>query len=129
MNSNPNTAKAAGSQNASKFLTIGNRIFAPSKDAMIETLFRPVNGRTADGHYRIFKGGVQLFDAQGDLFAFLVVNGHNEQFFVSAVMDNGRAHYMFALSSMDEKELGVEGMGYMEQNEAAMTAAKSLNLI
>lgn len=97
-----------------------------SKEAT-ETLFKPRNGRTASGFYKPRKGGFLLHDMAGKPFAFLVNNRHGERFFVSCSRhDDGRIHFAFALSSLDEKRLGIETLSYSEERDLAESICTTL---
>jgi len=101
--------------------------FAANNKEIINTLF--TGNSTPDGTYKKLKGGIKLFNLQGELFAF-IVDKDNEQFFVSArtVKHNGRnrTRYQFALSSLDEKYLGLSDYGYMAEIECAKHAIKQV---
>lgn len=127
MNPNQTTpnASAAAAQHAAK-LTIGVAIFVASKRAIADTLFKPIDGRTASGYFRLRKGGAAFYKPDGTLFAFLVCNSHGERFFVSASIHDGRPVYMFALSTPDETRLGLAGLDYAAQQGAAAKAAFQL---
>ena len=62
---------------------------------------------TCNGFYKRIKGGVQLFNMQRELTAFIVDRSNLERFVVSAGMANGRARYMFGLSTAAEQWLGI----------------------
>lgn len=51
--------------NADKpFVTLNGKVFAPSADAMIDTLF--TGNKTADGYYRANKNSITLFAPNGE---------------------------------------------------------------
>ncbi len=107
-------------------LIIGEAVFVASKAAVVDSLFRPVNGRTASGFYKTRKTGVAFHKADGALFAFLVCNRHGERFFVSASTDSGRPRYMFSTSTPDEERLGIAGLGWTAQHDEAARIATQL---
>ena len=72
---------------------------------------------TCNGYYKRIKGGVQLFNMQRELTAFIVDNSHGERFIVSAGMSNGRARYMFGTSTQTEQWLGTLGLGMQTERE------------
>jgi hypothetical protein len=100
-------------------IEFNGRAYAKNSREFTETLFRPVNGRTANGFYRKLAQGYQIFTPQKELIAFVKapIRGENA-FAVSAGMHNGRAFYMFGLSDAAEKFLGLDGIKYSAQLEA-----------
>lgn len=80
--------------------------FAESLEALTESLFSP--GGTASGWYQKRKRGILFRRGNGDPWFFLVANRHGERFFVSCgTQSDGRTVYFHALSSLDEKVLGM----------------------
>lgn len=109
------------------FLTVGTAKFARTPALLTASLFH--KGGTANGTYKVRKGGVLFLNAKGEPFAFLVANRWNERFFVSAFIYEGdektpksvkgKLHYMHGLSDRDGVTLGVSGLGWIaEHNEA-----------
>ena len=95
-------------------IVINNKKFARNDSEFTDSLFE--NGGTCVGYYKPTKRGIQLMDHQKTLFAFVVNNRHNEQFFVSAGRnDDGRIRYSYALTSKDERFLGMDSMRYGEK--------------
>ena len=91
-------------------ITINGKKYAKNDAEFIDTLFQ--GGGTAHGFYKTGKNGIKLFDHKKNLFAFVVNNRHNEQFFVDAsIKPDGKSHYMFGTSSLTEKILGITGCG------------------
>ena len=83
---------------------------------------------TCSGFYKVNKGGIVLMDMQKTVFAFIVNNKHNEQFFVSAIRQaDKKIRYMYALADSDADNLGVKNMGYIQGRECAKMAIESLN--
>jgi hypothetical protein len=82
-----------------------------------ETLFRPTNGRTASGTFKKLKNQIRFFDLSGKLFAALVKNRHDEIMLVTAADTGKGIFYSFALSTADEKRLGLSGLSYSEKKE------------
>ncbi len=114
-------------QSAISFVTLGTSVFAPSKAALLDTLFNPVDGGTASGYFTKHKDGVSFYKPDGALFAFLVCNRHGERFMVSAFKDDkGRTVYMQALSTLDEARLGFSSLSWSEQHDEAGRIAKEL---
>ena len=74
----------------------------------MDSLFNPINGKTASGMYKILSNGIRFHMANGEPFLFLVANKHSERFFVSCSrQSNGRIYYNYSTSSTDEKTLGL----------------------
>ncbi len=122
-----NPAPIPNAAAATQAVTIGNAVFARSKAALVDTLFHPVNGRTANGYCVKRKGGVAFHKPDGEIFAFLVCNRHGERFFVS-VGTNGAEQtvYMHSTSSADEARLGLAGLRYLAQHDEASRVASLL---
>jgi hypothetical protein len=106
-------------------IIINNQAYVKNDAEFTDTLFNPVNGKTASGFYKKVKGGVKLFDAQKKLFAFVVNNKFNEQFLVSATqLENGKTWYSQGLSNADTQKLGFTELGFMQENELAKQIIK-----
>lgn len=103
-------------------LNINGLKFAKNKAEFLDSLFAP--GGSAVGTYRKLKGGIQLFKATGELFAFIVANKYGEYFFVSATMKEGRAWYNLGLSSKDHEFLRLAGLSYSTEREIACDVAR-----
>ena len=99
-------------------ITIGTKRFAPSAAAMVDTVFNP--GGTADGFYKVRKNGVAFHKPNGDIFAFLVANPGQSQFFVTADKhkETGKVYYMYGLADGDKARLGLTGGIFGEFNTA-----------
>jgi len=82
-----------------------------------ETLFRPINGRTASGTFKKLKNQIRFFDLSGKLFAALVKNRHDEIMLVTAADTGKGIFYSFALSTADEKRLGLSELSYSQTKE------------
>lgn len=72
---------------------------------------------TCNGFYKRIKNGIQLFDMQRNLAAF-IVDRPSEKFVVTAHKVEGRARYMFSTCSLTEKWLGIESMSGQAQFDA-----------
>lgn len=91
--------------------------FCNTTAAATETLFKPINGRTASGTFKKLKNQVRFFDLSGKLFAALVKNRHDEILLVSATDKEKGILYSFALTTPDEKRLGFSGLSYIQETE------------
>lgn len=78
--------------------------YALNDAEFVDTLF-DADG-TANGYYKRLKHGVQLFNMQHELTAYIVDRSPLERFIVSAGMHDGKARYMYGLSSAAEQWLG-----------------------
>ena len=100
--------------------------FMAKRSEVAATLFKPLNGKTASGHYSARKGGVMFFNLKGEPFVFLVANRHSEYFFVSCNRDEkGRIFYVHSTTSEAEKMLGLDGLKYSAKTELAESIAKT----
>jgi hypothetical protein len=97
------------------FLTMCGITYARTENLLVETLFQPEG--TASGFFHIAKNGILFSDLQGNPFAFLVANRHDERFFVSCSRskpDGGLIRYMFSTCTIDEKRLNLPD-GYTDR--------------
>lgn len=90
-------------------LDINGRRFAPAGTAADDL----------DGYYEQKPNGVLLRDLKKEPFAFIVGNKHNEYFFVSCSQTSEGIRYMFSTSSLDERRLGLDEVGYAAGKELA----------
>lgn len=103
------------------FLTLNGHAFARTSKLATETLFRPIEGRTACGTYRVRSNGILFSDLAGEPRLFLVANRHGERFFVSCHRDtDGRTRYMHSTSTTDERAFSFPE-SYAEGKEIAHT--------
>ena len=87
-------------------LIFNGKKYAKSDSEFVDSLF-DASG-TCNGYYKRMKRGVQLFNMQGELTAYIVDRGDLERFIVSAGMHDGKARYMYGLSTVTEQWLGIE---------------------
>lgn len=80
-------------------LTFNGNYFVVQKE-FTNTLFNPLNGKTASGFYKITKDKILFHKADGELFAAFVKNAKFTGI-VSATKQNGKIWYMQALCSYD----------------------------
>jgi hypothetical protein len=104
--------------NTSQVLNIGNAAFTLEKE-MIDTLFQPINGKTAAGFYKKRARGILFSRPSGEPWFFLVANKYGERFFVSCGQVNGRVFYMHSMSERDEQAVGINELKYSQQRELA----------
>ena len=78
------------------------------------------------GFYKPLKGRTHFFTLEGELFAALIDNTHNEQFFVNAGTIKGRTFYMNATSALTEEALGMNGLSYKDCLEMAEAMAAQI---
>jgi hypothetical protein len=99
-------------------ITINGNKYAKNESEFIDSLFE--QGNTCDGFYKRKSNGIELYNMQNELFAFIVNNKHNEQFFVSASeLSNGKKWYSYSLTTQAEKILGMDKISYAEQQQLA----------
>ena len=105
-------------------LKIGKLLFG-TKAELIDSLFKPVEGRTLDGVYKRRKYGIALNRANGEPWMFLVANQWGERFIVSACrLGNGKTWYSHGLTTNDEEAIGGT---YSERQECARDIWETLN--
>lgn len=112
--------------NTNKILKVGNAAFT-AKRKMIDTLFEPINGKTAAGFYQKRARGILFSRPNGKPWFFLVANKWGERFFVSCGQVDGRVFYMHALSQRDEETLGIDGLKYSQIRELAESVWNSVS--
>jgi hypothetical protein len=103
--------------------TAADIYFSESKKSLVQSLFKPINGRTSSGTWTKLKNGVLFRDAKGEKRAFLVMNKWKEIFFVSCYEIEGKTYFMNGLSSKDEEFLGMKGLSYSEESKIAENIA------
>ena len=86
-------------------LIFNGKKYAKNNQEFVLSLFDATG--TCNGYYKRLKNGVQLFNMQRELTAFIVDRGA-ERFVVNAIMQNGRAWYMHGSSDHVQKWLGVD---------------------
>jgi hypothetical protein len=110
-----------------KYLKIGNAVFARTDAALVETLFKPIDGKTASGLFRPRKNGVLFMRPNGEPAAFLAANPGQSKFWVTAFTgEDGRTRYMFSATDDTKAFLGIGGLGYAAESEQAARAWESL---
>ena len=79
------------------------RTYASNNKQVLDTLFDPINGRTANGYYKETDSGVMLYDLQGKARAFMRNDGFGP---VTVSETKQGTRYMFGLCSVDADWLG-----------------------
>ena len=100
-------------------IELAGKKYARNNAELVDTLFQgPV---TATGFYRPLKNGVLLMDHQKKPFAAAVRDMHSSAcFFVNASrLENGRTWYNFGTDEFSERKLGIDGLTYSQQHDAA----------
>ena len=101
-----------------KYAKLNDKIFVSKSSDIVKTLFNPIEGRTADGHYKVLKNGIKLYKANGELFAFIVTHeSRYNPFIVSAWLYNGKTRYQYALTTNDEQHLGFTGLSPLQERD------------
>lgn len=110
----------------SKTLKIGSAAFTTKRE-MIDTLFQPIDGKTAAGFYKKRTSGILFSRPSGEPWFFLVANKWGERFFVSCGQVNGRTVFMHSMSERDEQAVGIEGLKYSQRGELAESIWNEIN--
>ena len=96
--------------------------FVKNTKAVVASLFNKQS--TASGTYKALKGRTLFYDLQGELFAALIDNKYNEQFFVNTSLINGKTFYQCSTGELQERKLGLYGYSYAEINAKARHIAR-----
>lgn len=84
-------------------LIINNLAFAKNDKEFTNALFKPINGKTCFGFYKVLKHRVLLMDMHKNIFAAIYKNG-----IVNAIrMDDGKIFHQYGLSDNIMQKLGV----------------------
>lgn len=86
-------------------LIFNGKKYAKNDAEFLDSLFDPSG--TCNGYYKRLKHGVKLYNMQRELTAYIVDRSPLERFIVSAGMHDGKARYMYGLSTAAEQWLGV----------------------
>lgn len=105
-----------------KTIEIYGQHYAANDSGVIGSLFKPVNRKTANGTFQIKPEGIYLKSLNGKHTAFIRKDGLGP---VSVSSHKGRKVYAYALSSLDERWLGVP-KSYLEHVRGAETLAKQV---
>jgi hypothetical protein len=112
--------------------TTPNGLVFTDKAGFVETLFSPINGKTADGYFTRHKSkkhgtrAIRLFHGNGEIFAVIVSNGRDGQA-RSASIHNGKVWAMFCLTDHDEKYLGFDLVRYSELGQVCVDIVDAVN--
>ena len=102
-------------------ITLYGKKYAKNEREFTSTLFE--QGGTANGFYRVTRGGVFISDMQGKERAYIRRDGLGP---VSVTRNHeGKRVYMFAASATDEKWLGVPD-SYLEHTQGAENLAREV---
>jgi hypothetical protein len=98
--------------------------FTPKKQ-LVNSLFNPSG--TASGFYQKKKNGVLFSRPNGTPWFFLCANSSIDPFYVSCSVDSkGRTRYMFAMSTLDERDLGMESLRHSNSRHHALITWEKL---
>jgi hypothetical protein len=106
-------------------ITLPSGLVFTSKRDFTETLFTPINGKTADGYFTVHKSakhgtrGVKLHRGNDTPFAIIVSNGRYAEFKSISIRD-GKEWTMNCATGNDEIEAGFRGIGYVEAINACI---------
>lgn len=106
--------------------------FRPSKPPVLD-----INGRRfahfdsqpvveQSGYYREKPNGILFFDNDKEPFAFAVTNPKQGLFFVSCSRHGTGIRYMHSTSSLDDRRLGIEGVGMSAQRDLVCALVNQL---
>lgn len=111
-------------------LTLGEYTYVKNDKEAMETLFKPINGKTFSGYYKKLKGRVLFSNIQGEIFAALVKVANEPALFVNAgKINSGKVFYQYALGQHNYKRLGLqENLTYSQERAYAQTLADKLGL-
>jgi hypothetical protein len=117
-----------------QYFTAPSGLVFTDKAGFVETLFTPINGKTADGYFTRHKSkkhgtrAIRLFHGNGEIFAVIVSNGRDGQA-RSASTRNGKVWAMFCLTDHDEKHLGFDTIKCSEQGRICVEIVDKANPI
>jgi hypothetical protein len=100
------------------------------KKHFTDTLFTPIEGKTAGGFFTLHTSkkhgtkAVRFYRPNGDLFAIILSNG-TEASARSAWIHDGRAMNLFGMTEKDDAALGLSGMSYIQRNEESVAIVES----
>ena len=107
------------------YITLPSGLVFTSKRDFTETLFSPINGKTANGYFTIHKSakhgtrGVKLHRGNDTPFAIIVSNGRYGEVKSVSIQD-GKEWTMNALTANDAIELGFRDLGYVREIDACI---------
>lgn len=78
------------------------------------------------GYYREKPNGILFFDNDKEPFAFAVTNPKQGLFFVSCSRHGAGVRYMHSTCSLDERRLGIEGVGMSAQRDLVCALVNQL---
>lgn len=93
----------------------------------VVNLTPPLTVKSLDGFYTQLKRGVKFFMPNGELFAYLCANDPRSCFFVNAFVLDEKTNYQFSTGTIQESQLGIAGMGYVESIDLANAIWKNVN--
>lgn len=86
-------------------IRINDKTFVKNKKEQVETLF--LKGGTADGFYKVRKHAIVFYTLQGEPFAAMINNRHNEQFFVNCGLHKGKLFVQHGTNERVAEMLGL----------------------
>ena len=113
------------------FTTPSGLVFT-DKAGFIQTLFSPINGKTAFGYFTRHKSArhgtraLKLYHGSGEIFAVIVSNGRFASLKSVSIRD-GKEWALAAATSADEKLLGFDGLSYVEEINLCIDLVNSMN--
>jgi len=113
------------------FTTPSGLVFT-EKAGLMETLFSPINGKTAFGYFTRHKSArhgtraIKLHRANDEVFAVIVSNGRFASLKSVSIRD-GKEWALAAATSADEKLLGFDGLSFIEEINLCVELVESMN--
>jgi hypothetical protein len=115
-----------------QYFTAPSGLVFTDKAGFVETLFTPINGKTAFGYFTRHKSAkhgtraIKLHRGNGEVFAVIVSNGRFASL-KSLSMRDGKEWALAAATSADEKLLGFDGLSYVEEINLCVGLVESMN--
>jgi hypothetical protein len=107
------------------YITLNGSLFARTEKLLVESLFTPVNGRTACGTYLAHKTGILFRRPNAESWIYL--SAHERTPFLVSCHDTPEGvRFMFSLSTLDERALSMPE-GYAAGLQIAADTWKQVN--
>lgn len=103
-----------------------------SKRDFAETLFNPLDGKTAFGFYSFHKSkkygtqSIRLRKGNGELFAIILSNGLSAQA-RTAWEEGGKVYNLYGLTDEGTRLIGLNGMSYSDEINACIEIVNKAN--
>ena len=107
------------------YITLPSGLVFTSKRDFTETLFHPINGKTADGYFTAHKSAkhgtrsLRFHHGNGELFALIVSNGRDASA-RTAWKQDGKVWNLYGLTDEGKRLLGFHGKSYTGEIDACI---------